>query len=168
MDTETTIFFSGCGIQLLITIICIRIINRISIRYSHNYTILQKLDKYICDTLISCIITVIGYALFTGMIIENIVKYKVIVSIFLLSFISGIHIMFQYMYICRIREEIHEEIRIAPYVNIPETPSPISITTHIQTPTHRLTCNITHYNNTSPPITIINPDGSVNIASIEK
>lgn len=169
MEITTTIFFSGCSVQLIITFVFLKYINRIATRYS-NHNIVEKIEKYICETIITCIMILIGYMIFTGMIIENIIKYEIIASIVILIFITGIHILCECAYIQRIKEIIEEEEQVAPilYINPPEIPNPITITTHIQTPTQSIICNMTHYTNTTPLTAVIHPDGSVNVVNRNK
>jgi hypothetical protein len=170
MEIITTIFFSGCSIQLMITIGFLKYINRIANRYSYNDNIREQVEKYICETIITCIMVLIGYMIFMGMIIENIIKYEIIASIVILLCITGMHLLFESSYIQRIKQIIQEEQRVVPilYINSPETPSPITITTHIQTPTQSVICNMTHYTNTTPPTAIVNPDGSVYVVNRNK
>lgn len=168
MEIETAIFFSGCTSHLIITIVSMIYMNKLGNRYTHNDYISRQIDKYWCDTLILCIITMLIYFLFTGMIIENILKYKLVATIILMIFFSVIHIIIQIIYISRIREIIHYEMRVVPIVDIPTIASPVMTTSHIQTSSHNVVCTLTHYNNKFISLIIVNPDNSINIANINE
>jgi hypothetical protein len=51
------------------------------------------------------------------MIIENMIKYKLIASIVNTGFFSGLHIIFQYLYYEKIKSIIREGRAVHPYIN---------------------------------------------------
>lgn len=117
MTIITNVFFAGTATQLFISGSSIRYMNRLANRYTYIEEIHQQTDKYICESLICCILIILGYVIFTGMIIENMIKYELIASIVNAVFFSGLHIVFQYLYYEKIKSIIREGRVVHPYIN---------------------------------------------------
>ena len=117
MTIITNVFFAGAATQLLINGSSIRYMNRLANRYTNIEEIHQQTDKYICESVICCILVILGYVIFAGMIIENMIKYELIASIVNAGFFSGLHIVFQYLYYEKIKSIIREGIVVHPYIN---------------------------------------------------
>jgi hypothetical protein len=117
MTIITNVFFAGAATQLFISGSSIRYMNRLANRYTNIEEIHQQTDKYICESVICCILVILGYVIFTGMIIENMIKYELIASIVNAGFFSGLHIVFQYLYYEKIKSIIREGRVVHPYIN---------------------------------------------------
>lgn len=177
MNNSVTVFFTGVSIQLLITIVSIMKMNNTVKRHNTNIELYNSIDKYICEALICCIFITIGYFVFTGMIIENIIKYEFIASIVNLLFFSGVHISFQYMYHTKIKDIINNPEQVVPEPNQSYVaPQPelrnnsiiITTNTYIQETDQTVQCTYITSNPPQNPITIIHPDGTINVVNPPK
>ena len=176
MTNIVTIFFIGISTQLCITIISIMKMNNTVNRYPLHSDVYNYIHKYVCEALICCILIIIGYLIFTGMIIENIIKYEFIASIVNLLFFSCFHISFQYMYHSKIKDMIHNSERVAPepiqsYVNSPQVETNVitmTTNTYIQDTDQTIQCTYLTYNPPQNPITVIHPDGTISVVNPPK